>query len=302
MKVKLLGTAAGGGFPQWNCWCPTCRVARTNPERARPRTQSSIAVSADGARWFLFDASPDVRAQLEALLPPRVDGVRHVLIEGIVLTDAELDHTLGIALLREARELTVWATSSVLRTLERDSRILPVTRAFACVNAVELTPGEAVELRGRDGHASGLTVEAFPVAGDPPRFASADVPGHTVGVTVRDGATGGTLAFVPGCGALDEALFARLAEANAVLIDGTFWSDDELVRLGIGTRGASEMGHLAISGAEGSLAELARLRCRHRVYVHINNTNPILLEDSIERRAVERMGVVVGADGMELEL
>lgn len=301
MKVKLLGTAAGGGFPQWNCWCPTCRVARTDPSRARPRTQSSIAVSADGERWFLLNASPDVRQQLEAILPPRVEGARFVPIEGVVLTDAELDHTLGLALLREARELRVYATEAVRRTLEQDSRILPVTRAFACVDVVDLALDEPVPLRGRDGRASGLTVEAFAVAGDPPRFATADVAGHTVGVLVRDAVRGGTLAYVPGCGALDDSLAARLGSADAVLIDGTFWSDDELIRLGIGSRTAAEMGHLAISGSEGSLERLARMPSRHRIYVHVNNTNPILLEDSPERRAVEEAGVVVGVDGMEVE-
>jgi pyrroloquinoline quinone biosynthesis protein B len=302
MKVVLLGTAAGGGFPQWNCWCPTCRAARTAPHEARPRTQSSIAFSADGERWFLGNASPDVRDQLSTLPHPRVDGTRVVPVEGIIATDAELDHTLGIALLREGRSLQLFATAAVVRTLDSDSRILPVTRAFADVRVTELALDAATPLAYRDGSPSGLTAEAFAVAGDPPRFARTDERGHTVGVIVRDERTGGTLAFVPGCGALDAPLLARLDGVDLVLFDGTFWSNDELPRLAISDRDALEMGHLPISGPEGSLAALSRLRSQHKVYTHINNTNRILLERSEERRAVEEAGMVVGVDGMRFEV
>jgi pyrroloquinoline quinone biosynthesis protein B len=299
VQVLLLGTAAGGGFPQWNCWCPVCRVARSNPELARPRTQSSLAVSADGARWFLCNASPDVHEQLARLAPACVEGTRHVPVEGIVLTDAELDHSLGIALLREGRSLALWATASVLHTLECDSHIIPVTRAFARVETTELQPdGAPTALSYRDGAPSGLTVECFAVPGDPPRFASDDSPGHTVGVIVRDEETGGSCAFVPGCGALDGGLEARLSSVDALLFDGTFWTEDELVRLGIGDRPAAAMGHLPISGPSGSLARLATLPCQHKVYTHINNSNPILIERSPERSAVEKAGLRVGMDGM----
>ncbi|HEU4641299.1 MAG TPA: pyrroloquinoline quinone biosynthesis protein PqqB [Gemmatimonadaceae bacterium] len=298
--MLLLGTAAGGGFPQWNCWCPTCRAARAAPEHARPRTQSSIALSADGERWFLCNASPDVREQLARLrdgsAPPA--GMRHVPIDGILLTDAELDHSLGIALLREGRRLHLWVTSAVARTLEEDSRILPVTRAFADVVVTELTVDCELLLRDADGAPAGLAVQPFAVPGDPPRFASIDAPGHTVGLIVRDVATGARCAYVPGCGALDDVLLARLAAADLLLFDGTFWSDDELIALGIGTRGARDMGHLPISGPHGSREALSRLPCRRKVYTHINNTNRILLEDSPERRAVEAAGLEVGMDGM----
>lgn len=300
MHVLLLGTAAGGGFPQWNCWCPTCRAARSNPEHARPRTQSSIAVSADGERWFLCNASPDVRDQLAGIprVRPLPTGMRHVPIEGILLTDAELDHSLGVALLREGRHLHLWVTSAVARTLEEDSRILTVTRAFATVRVTELPLDREVELCDSAGAPAGLDVRAFAVAGDPPRFASRETPGHTVGLLVRDRATGGSCAYVPSCGALDDALLARLGTADLLLFDGTFWTDDELVTLGIGARGASDMGHLPISGRAGSLEPLSRLPCRRKVYTHINNTNRILLEHSEERRAVEQSGVEVGMDGM----
>ncbi|MGH7517891.1 MAG: pyrroloquinoline quinone biosynthesis protein PqqB [Gemmatimonadales bacterium] len=301
MKVVLLGTAAGGGFPQWNCWCPRCRVARAEPGRARPRMQSSVAVSADGDRWFLLNASPDVHRQLATLTDRPPAGRRHMPVEGIVATDAELDHTLGLVLLREGCRLQLWATCATLTTLERDSRLLPVTRAFAEVATTELPLGSAVPLRYRDGADSGLSVEAFVVPAGPPRFAGADEPGHTVGLIVRE-ANAGTLAYAPACGGLDNLLLARLAQADLLLFDGTFWTDDELISLGIGERTARQMDHLPLSGPGGSLEQLASLPVKPRVYVHINNTNPMLIEDSPERAAVERAGVVVGMDGMRFDI
>lgn len=296
MELLLLGTAAGGGFPQWNCWCPTCRIGRSEPHRARPRSQSSVAISSDGARWFLLNASPDVHRQIAPLTPALPEGMRHVPVEGIVTTDAELDHTLGIALLREARQLQLFATGAVVEVLTRDSKILPVTQAFSEVQVTELPLEQPVQLRYRDGSVAGLTVTAFPVQGDPPRFARQEVPGHTVGLLIGSG--NGSAAFVPGCGGLDDGLLARLARADLLLFDGTFWSDRELVELGISTRTARQMDHLPISGADGSLAALRMLPCRHRVYTHINNSNPILVEDSPERRAVVEAGLMVGEDGM----
>ena len=303
MQIVLLGTAAGGGFPQWNCWCPSCRVARADPGRARPRTQSSAAVSADGNRWFLLNASPDVREQLAHLPVSAPEGPRHSPVAGVVATDAELDHTLGIVLLREGRLLRLYLTCAVRQVLERDSGILPVTRAFADVDVVELPPvGGPVPLTYAEGGPSGITVETFPVPAGPPRFASEELPGHTVGLVLRDAATGGSCAFVPGCGGLDAALLARLDAATLVLFDGTFWTDDELIQLGIGDRTARQMDHLPVSGPDGSLGRLARLRAPQRVYTHINNTNPMLIEDSPERAEVERAGLVVGMDGMRFEV
>lgn len=223
-------------------------------------------------------------------------------VEGIVVTDAELDHTVGILLLREARHLQLCATPAVLQVLEEDSRILPVTRAFAEVKATAMHPGSSLSLCYRDGGDSGLEVESFTVPAGPPRFARADMPGHTVGLVVRDTATGASCAFVPGCGRLDPALLARLGEADLVLFDGTFWTDDELIGLGIGERTARQMDHLPISGPDGSLEQLAELPSRHKVYSHINNTNPMLVEDSAERALVERHGLRVGADGMRFNL
>lgn len=302
MQVVLLGTAAGGGFPQWNCWCPPCRTARRDPAQAHPRTQSSAAVSPDGERWFLLNASPDVREQLDRLREHEPSGVRHAPVEGVLATDAELDHTLGIALLREAGDLQVWATRAVLDVLCEDSRILPVTQAFARVRVEALELDQPVELRCRDGSAAGLSATAFAVPGDPPRFARRNQPGHTVGLLVEDRASGGRLAFVPGSGALEDPLLARLEAADLVLFDGTFWTDDELIRLGVSDRTAREMDHLPVSGPGGSLERLARLRRPRRVYTHINNSNPMLLEHSAERRAVTAAGLAVGEDGMRFEL
>jgi pyrroloquinoline quinone biosynthesis protein B len=302
VQVILLGTAAGGGFPQWNCWCRTCRIARREPERARPRSQSSAAVSADGRRWFLLNASPDVHAQLARLPAAEPSGPRHVPVEGVVLTDAELDHTLGVVLLREGRFLQIYATPAVQEIVEHDSRLVPVTRAFAQVRLEQLPLEGPAPLAYRDGCPAGITVSGFPVPAGPPRFASGDRPGHTVGVMVRDEATDGVCAFVPGCGGLDRALLDRLAQADLVLFDGTFWTDDELIALGIGERTAREMDHLPVSGPDGSLERLAELPGRHRVYTHINNTNPMLIEDSPERLQVERHGIAVGADGMRFTL
>jgi pyrroloquinoline quinone biosynthesis protein B len=301
MQIVLLGTAAGGGFPQWNCWCPSCRIARGDPGRAVPRSQSSAAVSADGERWFLLNASPDVHAQLGRLPPRAGSSVRRTPLEGVILTDAELDHSLGLVLLREAGYLQLGATRAVRAILENDSALLRVTRAFAEVRTVELGVDHAVAIEYRDGCPSGLSVTAFAVPADPPRFAGAEEEGHTVGLLLRDEATGGTCAFVPGCGGLDDGLLARLAGAELVLFDGTFWSDDELIGLGISTRTARQMDHLPVSGPGGSLERLGTLRSR-RVYTHINNTNPMLVEDSPERAEVERLGLVVGADGMRFSL
>ncbi|HYC33449.1 MAG TPA: pyrroloquinoline quinone biosynthesis protein PqqB [Gemmatimonadales bacterium] len=302
MEIVLLGTAAGGGFPQWNCWCPTCRVARTDPARARPRSQSAAAVSADGERWFLLNASPDVHAQLGRIRRTPPNTMRFSPVEGIVLTDAELDHTLGLVLLREARFLQVAATAAVREILEHDSGLLRVTRAFAEVRLTELAPGGESPLAYRDGCPSGLTLLPFPVPAGPPRFARADHPGHTVGLGIRDEATGGIAVFAPGCGGIDGAVDAALRDAELVLFDGTFWHDDELIRLGISDRTARQMDHLPVAGPGGSLERLAALPARKRVYTHINNSNPMLLEGSPERAEVERAGLEVGADGMRFTL
>ena len=223
-------------------------------------------------------------------------------IEGVVVTDAELDHTLGVVLLREGRQLQLCATAAVRKALEQDSRILPVTQAFAEVKVTELPLSGTLTLCYRDGGDSGLQLSAFVVPAGPPRFVSQEMPGHTVGLSIRDRSTGGVCVFVPGCGGLEGEVMTRLEAADLVLFDGTFWRDDELIALGIGGRTALQMDHLPISGPGGSLERLSKLPAGNRVYTHINNTNPILIEDSPERATVERLGMRVGADGMRFTL
>jgi pyrroloquinoline quinone biosynthesis protein B len=205
-------------------------------------------------------------------------------------------------LLREARHLPVYATAAVRSILDCDSRLLPVTRAFSDVPVTELSLDVLVPLAYRDGSSSGLAVNVFVVPAGPPRFASREEIGHTIGFMVHESASGSVCAFVPGCGALNVALMDRFADADAVFFDGTFWSDDELIALGVGTRTARELDHVPIAGPGGSLDRLAALPCRHRIYTHINNTNPILLEHSIERAAVDQAGIVVGFDGLRLSV
>jgi pyrroloquinoline quinone biosynthesis protein B len=246
----------------------------------------------------LLNASPDVRHQLSCLPGSAAAGIRHTAIEGLVVTDAELDHTLGIMLLREGRSLQLYATRAVRSILERDSHILPVTQAFARVLVTPLLLEQRTLLRYSDGVTSGLSVEPFSVPAGPPRFASDEESGHTVGLMIRDESSGGSCAFVPGCGELSESLLERLGSADLVLFDGTFWTDDELIALGISNRSARDMDHLPVTGDGGSLQQLERLSGPEKVYTHMNNTNPMLLEDSAERKAVEHAGLSVGIDGM----
>lgn len=299
MHIRLLGTAAGGAFPQWNCHCQTCTIARTHPDRALPRTQSSVAVSADREHWFVLNASPDIRTQVATLPGFAPLGMRHVPFEGIVLSDAELDHTLGLALVREARELMVYTTPAIRDVLEGDSHLLPLVRSFANVSLHPLSIGTRAELMLRSGVPSGLTVECIPLGPQSPRFSNVEAPGVKCALVVRD-IGGGSFVYAPSCSEIDGPLREALATANVVVFDGTFWNDRELIDLGISDRTATQMGHMPVSGRNGSLAALTGFTWCDRVYVHINNTNRMLVEDSLERREVEEAGVRVGFDGMDL--
>jgi pyrroloquinoline quinone biosynthesis protein B len=298
VRVRVLGSAAGGGFPQWNCRCGTCEAARTG-ERARPRTQSSLAIRGDDGPWFLVNASPDLRQQLETLSPRRVDGVRSPPIAGVLLTDAEIDHTAGLLLLREsATPVRVFGAPGVERALRDGYPVLPMLDRYCGAEWRTLEPGRVQPLDG-----SSLAVEAFGAGGDAPRYlAGSDVELEASGFVFRDGATGGVVTYVPGLASLDDGVLARFAASDLVLVDGTFWRDDELPRLGISDRSARDMGHVPLSGLGGSLEVLGGLEGPRKVLVHINNTNPILLEDSAEREAVVRAGVEVAYDGLEVEL
>jgi pyrroloquinoline quinone biosynthesis protein B len=297
MRVRVLGSAAGGGFPQWNCHCEPCEAARAG-ERARPRTQSSLAIRGDDGPWFLVNASPDLRQQLETLDQGDVDGVREPPIAAVLLTDAEIDHTAGLLLLREAGSpVRVFGAAGVERALTYGYPVLPMLERYCGAEWRTLEPGGPRPLDG-----SSLVVEPFPAGGDAPRYLASDVELEASGFGFRDRATGGVVTYVPGLASLDDSVVARFAASDLLLVDGTFWHDDDLARLGISDRTARDMGHTPLAGHGGTLEVLAGLERPRKVLVHINNTNPILLEDSPEREEVVRAGVEVAYDGLEVEL
>ncbi len=298
MWVRVLGAAAGGGFPQWNCGCPRCRAVRDGSRPCRSRTQSSIAVSADYRRWFLLNASPDIRAQIESFPALHPQGVRDSPLEAVLLTDGELDHTLGLLLLREAGDLEVHATAVVHETLRKGTSLLQTLGAYAHVEWRPVVAGTEVSL------ADGLSYRAFHVPTNKrARFGTGEGEEESVvGYRITDGNTGRTLVYVPGAQELTESVRTQLEGCTCLLFDGTCWQDDELIQLGIAGKTSREMGHLPISGADGSLEQLAPLPIERKIYIHINNTNPILLEDAPERRIVEERGLEVAADGLELEI
>ena len=295
MLLRVLGSAAGGGSPQWNCGCPVCTAVRAGA--GVPRTQSSVAVSADGHRWFLINASPDVRTQIEAFpaLHPR-DG-RATPLEAVLLTDSELDHTLGLLLLREARALRLYATPAVHKTLSDGSGVLRTLEHYCPVEWRAVVPGTDLPL------ADGLSCRAFDVPTTKrARFAAGTDHGRVVGYRLTDSRSGRALAYLPGVQALTPAVRAELAGCACLLIDGTCWRDDELIRLGLANKTSREMGHLPIDGPDGSLAQLSSLGVARTIFVHLNNTNPILLAGTPQRRAVEDSGIEVAVDGLELEV
>jgi pyrroloquinoline quinone biosynthesis protein B len=298
VRVRILGSAAGGGFPQWNCRCPTCGAARAGA-RALPRTQSSLAIRGAEGPWFLVNASPDARQQLEAITDPPVDGVRSSPVAGVLLTDAEIDHTAGLLLLREsATPVHLYGQARVERALRDGYPVLPILERYCGLTWQTLEPERVQPLAG-----SSLTVEPFDVGGDAPRYLDGSgVEFEASGFVFRDRAGAGVLTYAPGLARLDDAVLARLAGSDLVLVDGTFWRDDELAELGISARSAREMGHLPLSGPGGTLEALSALERPRKALVHINNTNPILLEDSPERAEVVRAGVEVAYDGLEVEL
>lgn len=306
MVIRLLGTAAGGGVPQWNCNCPVCREARTGGGHVQSRTQSSVAISADGRHWFLLNASPDIRAQIESFssLQPSNGTMRNSPIEAVLLTNADLDHTLGLLLLREGQKLRIHATAAVRQSLSEGISLVSALESFCGAEWIE-PPTKPQPLLLRDGSISGLAYEAIPLQGKLPRFVKSRATtstGNVVGYRITDNKTGGRLMFLPEVGQLDDKLLSILPECEALLFDGTFWSEDEMRERGTGTLSAADMGHLPISGASGSLNVLAKLRVKHKIYIHINNTNPILIEGSAENAAVNAAGCLVGRDGMEIKI
>jgi len=286
MRVRLLGTAAGGGFPQWNCNCRNCCGIRSGSLQALPRTQSCVAISPDNRRWFLLNASPDIRTQIESFAPlqPAPGLIRGTGLEGVLLTNADLDHVLGLFILREGSEFFVCASARVKQALTEGLNLARVLGHYCKLDwrepAWELSP-----LLTNEGKSSGLQYAAFPVPGKSPRYlgrGSSAIPGDVIAYRFVDEATGGRLLFMPDLAALDERALHEMRSCDALLIDGTFWSDDEMNVMASGGATASEMGHLPVGGARGSLASLASLSIPRKVYIHINNTNPILIEGSAE--------------------
>ncbi|HYZ81368.1 MAG TPA: pyrroloquinoline quinone biosynthesis protein PqqB [Solirubrobacteraceae bacterium] len=298
MRVRVLGSAAGGGFPQWNCRCPTCEAARAGV-RARPRTQSSLAVRGAEGPWYLVNASPDAPQQLEGLTDAEVDGVRAPPIAGVLLTDAEIDHTAGLLLLRESdTPVRVYGEAGVERALRDGYPVLSILQHYSGATWHTLQAGRPVALEG-----SSLTAEAFDVGGDAPRYLDGSgVELGASGLVFRDRAGAGVVTYAPGLARLDDDVLGRFAASDLVLVDGTFWRNDDLARLGISTRSALDMGHIPLSGPGGTLEALAGLERPRTALVHINNTNPILFEDSPEREAVVRAGVEIAYDGLEVVL
>ena len=317
MRVKVLGSAAGGGFPQWNCACPNCRAVRAGTFRGKARTQTQVAVSADARSWFLLGASPDLRAQIEATaeLHPRSgtneNAARQSPIAGVVLANADIDHVLGLLLLRELQPLRVYAAPSVHRILTEDNSMFAMLqRVPGQVEWTDFVPRTTFPLLGPAGNDSGLHCRAIPLSTNYPAYVS---PQRQSELALREASLGlmvesppgKRLAYVPAVPHIDDVLLKELESLDVLLFDGTFWSDDELLRIqggGISAQTAQQMGHVPVSSAEGSLSKLAGLRRPRKIYVHINNTNPMLNEAGPEYRQVREAGWEIAEDGWEFDL
>jgi pyrroloquinoline quinone biosynthesis protein B len=304
VRVRVLGSAAGGGFPQWNCNCDNCRGIRSGTVRARPRTQASLAVSSDGERWCLLNAGPDLRTQILswAALAPR-SGPRDAPIDALLLTDAEIDHTAGLLSLRETRPLRIYSTARVFDWVFKSNPVFASLINPEKLNWTAMTDGGRDPIVTVDGDAIGLGYEARFVRGKVPTYvrpAPADIDGSNLACRIIDSKSGASILYVPAIRELDDAVIAAAAACDILFFDGSFWSETEMESRGVGTRTASAMGHLPIGGPDGSLARLRGLTGVRKIYTHINNTNPILDEDSPERRALTDARWEVAEDGMEL--
>ncbi|HZE35767.1 MAG TPA: pyrroloquinoline quinone biosynthesis protein PqqB [Candidatus Eisenbacteria bacterium] len=306
MRIRVLGSAAGGGFPQWNCGCPNCRGVRAGAIRATPRRQESVAISSGDGGWLLLNASPEIREQIEGFAGLHPQGPRHSPIHAIVLTNGDLDHTLGLLSLRESYPLVVYATERVRRGFTEGNVLYHTLQRFPTqVTWRPLTLGSESELTGIDGSGSGLWIEAVPVPGKLPihlESQGAGDPEDNIGLRIHEASTGRRLAYFPAAGGLTPIVGKAIEDADCVFFDGTFWSGDELPAQGLGTKRADDMAHLPVGGAAGSLAGLHGLRAARRIYIHVNNTNPLLREDSAEREEAEAAGWEIAWDGMEVSL
>ena len=304
MRIRILGSGAGGGFPQWNCNCPNCSGVRDGSIRALSRTQSSIAISANDNDWVLFNASPDIRAQL-ASFPPLQPGrsVRDTAICAVLLVDAQIDHTTGLLMLREhTKPWDVYCTSAVYEDMTSGFPIFNILGHFRGVNWHEvLTDQSSFTIPG----AEGLVFTAVPLKSEAPPYSPHrhnTVPGDNIGVRIENTESGKNLFYAPGLGELEPHVRAYMEAADCLLVDGTLWTDNEMITAGINDRRGVDMGHLEQSGEGGIVALLDSLSRPRKILIHINNTNPILNEDSAERAALTSAGIEVAHDGMEIEL
>jgi pyrroloquinoline quinone biosynthesis protein B len=308
LDAVVLGSAAGGGFPQWNSNAPACRRARAGRVGAQARSQASLAVSGNRQDWFILNASPDLRLQIEAtqLLHPR-EGLRSSPISGVVVTGGDVDAVAGLLHLRERHRFSVYAPSRVLAVIAAN----PIFEVLApdCVRRVELPLEQRVELSGAAGGSSGLAVMAFAVPAKVPLYletAGQDPvlgeEGDAVGLQLIDTATERSFFFIPGCAAMTAGLSRRLAGSELAFFDGTLWRDDEMIRLGVGNKTGRRMGHMSISGEDGAIAAFRDLDVHRRIFIHSNNSNPVLLDDSPEKRIAEAAGWEIAYDGMEVTL
>jgi pyrroloquinoline quinone biosynthesis protein B len=302
MRIRILGSGAGGGVPQWNCGCSNCRAVRAASPAIQPRTQDSIAVSATAGAWVLCNASPDIRQQIESFPELHPKGSRHSPITAIVLTNGDLDHVLGLFSLRESYPLVVYATEAVWRGLVDHNALMRTLRRFdGQVTWRPLVPCVETPITGARNETTGLFVTARRVKGKIPVHLEGIVnntPDQNVGLWLRDEGEHGA-AYVSAVADVDDVA-PHTAGLDLLLLDGTFWSSDELSRPGLSKNRAEDMAHLPIGDTGGTLARTAHLAARRRIYTHINNTNPILVEGSAEREAVIKAGWQIAWDGMDL--
>lgn len=300
MYLRVIGVAAGGGYPQWNCACRLCCRARESGLSSYARLHASLALSVTGENWYLVNATPDVRFQIElfpALHPG--PGLRETPLRGVLLTDAELDHSIGLLILREGTQLEIYGTSAVLATLAEQFPIKRIIQSYAPLHWTEVKVHEPFLLdEGR------LRVRAFRLGGKRPRYTmGSDIDGDwVIGYCFEDLLTGGIAVYAPAIEAWTEELAVELSRADCAFVDATFWSEDEMIQLGASTLTAGDMGHVPITGVRGSARHLSALPTGRKVYIHINNTNPVLDENSQERQFLVDRGIEVGWDGMEVEL
>ena len=311
MKVLVLGSAAGGGFPQWNCNCSNSSQARKNPEKAKPRTQSSIAVSVDnGDNWFLFNASPDLRQQINdnAPLQPK-KGIRHSPIIGAFITNGDIDHIAGLLNLRESHPLSIYATKKVISILNSNTVFNVLNPDF--VDRREVSLNKTILLKDKSNNSTNIEVEVFPVPGKVALFLEDKSKGDdfgtdeedTIGLKIIDNKTKKFFFYLPACAEVTDNLKKKLKGAPLVFFDGTLWKDDEMLATKVGVKKTGQrMGHMSMSGDNGTIEIFKNLDVKKKIFIHINTTNPALLEDSIERKKINEEGWEVSYDGMEINL